>query len=78
MLSFLFFQLRENKEMEKGMEEWMVWAAKCGDQLVDLGTPLVGGVKLSVDGSSEASKREVTGYSILRAENMDQAKALME
>lgn len=65
------------EEMEEGMKPWMEWAARCGDQLVDLGTPLMGGLKLSVDGSSEASTREVTGYSILQAENMEEAKALM-
>ena len=29
------------EEMEKGMEPWMAWAAQCGDQLVDLGQPLI-------------------------------------
>jgi hypothetical protein len=31
------------EEMEKGMESRMAWAAKCGDQLVDLGNPLMEG-----------------------------------
>ena len=63
--------------MAKGMESWMAWAAKCGDKLVDLGNPLEGGQKLSPDGSSEQSRREVAGYSILQAENIDDAKALL-
>ena len=66
------------EEMKKGMEPWMAWAERCGDQLVDLGTPLINGLKLQTDGSSIPSSREVNGYSILQAENMDEAKALMD
>jgi len=66
------------EEMAKGMEPWMAWAAKCGDQLVDLGSPLMGGQKVLPDGTSQNSDREVTGYSVLMAENMEGAKALIE
>ena len=66
------------EEMEKGMESWMAWAANCGDQLVDFGNPLVGGQKLHPDGNSEQSSRQVVGYSILQAENIDDAKALLD
>ena len=66
------------EEMKKGMEAWMVWAEKCGDKLVSMGAPLMGGIKLSPDGSSTASNKNVVGYSILQAENMDDAKALMD
>jgi len=65
------------EESEKGMELWMQWAQKCGDHLLDLGNPLGGGVKLKVDGSSSKSKRQVCGYSILQADNMDHAKELL-
>lgn len=64
------------EEMQKGMEQWMEWAAKCGDGLVDLGTPLSGGQKLSKSGSSP-SDRNVVGYSMLQAEDMQGAKALL-
>ena len=65
------------EEMQKGMEPWMEWVAKCGDGLVDLGTPLAGGQQLSTSGSSP-SNRSVTGYSILQADDMDGAKALLQ
>ena len=64
-------------EMEEGMKPWMDWAARSGDGLVDLGTPLAGGQKLSKTGSS-SSERSVTGYSILQADDMDGAKALLQ
>ena len=65
------------EEQAKGMELWMQWAQKCGDQLIDLGAPLMNGQQLKVDGSSKNSSREVVGYSILKAENIDEAKKLL-
>ena len=65
------------EEMEKGMEAWMAWAKKCGDQLVDLGNPLTNGEKLLVAGSSEKSKRGVCGYSIVQANSLQEAKGLL-
>lgn len=66
------------EQREEGMKPWMAWAAKCGDKLVDLGSPLMGGLKLSPGGGSANSQREVCGYSILQADNMDDAKSLMD
>ena len=66
------------EEMEKGMEEWMAWAAKCGDRLIDFGTPLMGGQKLLPDGNSDNSTRQVVGYSVFQAENMEEAKGLLK
>ena len=31
------------EEMAKDMEPWLEWSAKCGDKLVDIGTPLAFG-----------------------------------
>ncbi len=66
------------EEMKKGMEPWMHWADKCGDNLVDMGTPLASGINLSPDGNSSKSNNGVVGYSILQAENIESAKSLME
>ena len=65
------------EEMQEGMKAWHEWAAKCGEALVDFGAPLVGGQKLSTSGSSSSDKG-VLGYSILQAEDMDGAKALLQ
>ena len=64
-------------EMAKGMEPWMEWAKRCGDALLDFGTPLIGGQKLTPDGASPVA-RGVVGYSILQAEDMAGATALMQ
>jgi hypothetical protein len=68
---------RPPEEMAKGMEMWKQWAKKCGAHLVDLGSPLMGGQELSVDGSFKPSNKNVCGYSILQAENMEEAKSLL-
>ena len=65
------------EEMKAGMDFWMAWAAKCGEGLVDMGAPLVGGQKLSKSGSSPSNKN-VVGYSVLQAEDMEGAKALVD
>ena len=64
------------EEMKAGMEPWMAWANKCGKALVDMGTPLVGGQKITKTGSS-SSKRDVCGFSIMQAESMEEVKSLL-
>lgn len=66
------------EEQAKGMEAWMTWAQKCGSQLVDMGSPLMNGQQLTPGGKSMNSDKGVAGYSIVQAENMEQAKALFE
>ena len=63
-------------KMQAGMEAWMAWAARCGDGLVDMETQLAGGQRMTASGNSP-SERNVVGYSILQAENMEAAKALL-
>ena len=65
------------EEKEKGMEAWMAWAQKCGDKLVDFGTPLSNGLTLQPDGQSTSSDSQVCGYSILQAEDLEEAKQLL-
>ena len=70
--------MQADPEQMKGvMEQWMAWQNRCGDAMVDMGTPLSNGQKMSKSGSS-ASDRQVVGYSILQAEDMEAAKALLQ
>jgi hypothetical protein len=62
----------------KGMEAWMKWAKKCGDKLVDMGAPLVGGQQVGFDGKITDSKKNVSGYSVLQAKNRKAALALLK
>lgn len=65
------------EEMQKGMEPWMAWAKRCGDALVDMGSPLAGGQKVTKLASSPSGKG-VVGYSVLQADNMATAQALVK
>jgi len=56
----------------------MIWAKKCGDKLVEMGAPLMGGQTFTRDGKSQDSNNAVNGYSILQAETMEEAKALLQ
>ena len=40
------------EEMKKGMDAWMAWARSCGDSLVDIGTPLGDGRRMTGAGST--------------------------
>ena len=48
------------EQMKAGMEPWMQWAERCGEGLVDLGSPLGVGRKITAAGSSPSDK-EVAG-----------------
>ena len=65
------------EDMKKGMEVWMKWAEKCGEHLVDMGAPLVGGKHIDTSGNT-SSKTEVSGFSILQADNMAKAEELLK
>jgi hypothetical protein len=62
--------------MKAGMEAWMAWFGRLGDHVVDMGTPLTGGRRLTASGGSP-SERNVVCYSIVQAESMEAAEALL-
>ena len=64
------------EEMKKGMEPWVAWFKKGGKAFVDAGTPLGNGMHFTKKAGTK-SKTEVTGYSIVQAENMDAVKAML-
>ena len=64
------------EEMQAGMDAWMAWAKKSGKSLEDMGAPVMGGVNMKSKGPATPSRRKVSGYSKLKAENMAAAKRL--
>lgn len=62
------------EDMEEGMKEWMQWATKCGDHLVDVCNPLMRGQKLNPDNSGMQSDRVGYEYSILQTGCINEAK----
>lgn len=62
---------------QEGMKAWQEWAARAGDGIVDLGTPLGAGKEITAAGTTEASTG-VAGYGILQAEDLAGAQALLD
>jgi len=65
------------EEMAKGMAMWKAWAKRAGKKLTDLGAPLVNGKRLHSNGSSAPSNRDVTGYSLLEADDWQELEDLL-
>jgi hypothetical protein len=60
------------------MALWEAWAERCGSQLLDMGAPLINGKRFGAAGDPTASGREVSGYSILSAEDWDDVMSLVD
>jgi hypothetical protein len=66
------------EEQAAGMALWQAWAERCGLNLIDLGAPLMNGKSVNAKGDANPSKKEVTGYSLLQAEDWDELMDLLE
>ncbi len=64
------------EQVDAMMQQWGAWAATVGDRMVDFGTPLARGVRVAAGGETTPSDREVAGYSILEATDLDEALEL--
>jgi hypothetical protein len=63
------------EQMDAVMGEWNAWAGKVGSGMVDSGTPLAGGTRVSHYGTAP-STRDVVGYSLIEADDMAAALEL--
>ncbi len=58
------------EQAEAGMQEWMAWAGRAGESLVDMGSP--------VAPASDGADAAIGGYSILEADSREALDALLE
>jgi hypothetical protein len=63
------------EQAQAGMELWMQWAAKAGDRIVDLGSPLA---SVTTVGKPAGSDQAIGGFSILEADSASEITALLE
>ncbi len=66
------------EEMKAGMDMWKKWGKKCGTRLVDFGSPLMPGTNLRADTAATPSKRKLTGYSMIKASSLADAKKMLK
>jgi len=65
------------EQMEAVMGQWNAWAGRVGERMIDFGTPLAGGVRVTPDATSP-STRQVVGYSIIEADDFAAALELTQ
>lgn len=75
---FLYFNDGEmGAPTEEGLAAWGQWFGTLGDKLVDAGNPFAGNAKaVTKSGVSDVSGNPSSGYSIVKAENLDDATEL--
>jgi hypothetical protein len=59
-------------------EGWPAWFDKLADKLVDRGSPMAAGLVLHGDGSTGGAATRLNGYSIIRAEDSNEALGLVK
>lgn len=64
------------EQMQSGMDAWMKWSDKCGSAIIELGTPLGNGKRVTQGGVS-GTDTQVSGYSVMQGETIDDVTALL-
>jgi hypothetical protein len=63
----------DEAEGKKVMDAWGEWMKACGENLVDAGNPCSNSKNVTKDGESDVKGDAVTGYSVIKADSMDDA-----
>ena len=65
------------EEQQKAMQVWMSWFGSLGDAVVDPGNPFGPSSSVASDGSvARNGASSLSGYSIITADNLEQAAGL--
>lgn len=65
------------EEIKKGMEPWNAWFKRLGSAIIDQGNPTGKPFALNKKGVTKAHADKVTGYTIIEAKDMPQAKTMI-
>ena len=66
------------EEKQAGMGAWMAWKEKAGDAVVDFGSPFMPGEICGVDGQFSPAFNEITGYSLMQADDINTLKSMLK
>ncbi len=80
MKKFVFLHYGFVTPTEEIKEAWGNWFASVGDKFIDMGSPFGSGKEITKDGIKELplGLDSITGYSIINAENIDEAVKIAE
>ena len=78
MATFLFLYKGYVSPTPEIGRAWMAWFEAVGDRMVDSGNPLSDGVEVTPEGATDLplGLDSLTGYSLVRAQDRDEALAL--
>jgi len=62
-----------DEQRQKTLAAWGAWMKQCGDNLVDPGNPCSNSKAVSKDKVGDVAGEKVTGYSIIKANSLDDA-----
>jgi hypothetical protein len=65
-------------EREAAMAAWGQWFGKLGSAVVEPGNPVGPSTSVGASGSNGAASSGLTGYSVISADSLDAAAALVE
>lgn len=66
------------EQKQEGMKPWMNWMDKFKANIEDVGAPALPALAITPNGKWGTSHKDVTGYSIVKADSADAAKKLFE
>ena len=80
MKKFVIFHYGYENHTPEIMSAWGKWFESIGDKMVDPGSPLGPGKEISPSGTKELplGTESLTGYTVIRASNMDEAEKIAE
>jgi hypothetical protein len=65
-------------QQAEGMKGWMDWFTHCGNNLLEVGQPLANGKTIRKGTPVTNSTKNATGYSVIQAKNLQDAKAMLK
>jgi hypothetical protein len=65
------------EEQEAEMQAWINWFGSLGDVVVDMGNPFGESVAVTAEGKGGSAIGGLTGYTIVKADDLDGAAALV-
>jgi hypothetical protein len=80
MKKFVLLHYGYEEPTQEVMDAWNSWFASIADKIADMGSPLGPGREISGAGTKElpVSADAITGYSIVNAEDMDEAERIAQ